>query len=34
MVRTVIPDAYTVIVRGIGFSNNTGVGLVEIYNIK
>jgi hypothetical protein len=32
MVRTVIPDAYTVIVRG---KNNTvGVGLVEIYNIK
>jgi hypothetical protein len=32
MVRTVIPDAYTVIVRG---KNNTmGVGLVEIFNIK
>lgn len=32
MVRTVIPDAYTVIVRG---KNNTvGVGLVEIYNIR
>jgi hypothetical protein len=32
MVRTVIPDAYTVIVRG--KNNTTGVGLVEIYNIK
>jgi PKD repeat protein len=32
LVRTVIPDAYTVIVRG---KNDTvGVGLVEIYNIK
>lgn len=32
MVRMVIPDAYTAIVRG---KNNTmGVGLVEIYNIK
>lgn len=32
MVRTVIPDAYTVIVRG--KNNAIGVGLVEIYNIK
>jgi PKD repeat protein len=32
MVRTVIPDAYTVIVRG--KNNSVGVGLVEIYNIK
>lgn len=32
MVRMVIPDAYTVILRG---KNNTvGVGLVEIYNIE
>ena len=32
IVRTVIPDAYTAIVRG---KNNTvGVGLVEIYNIR
>jgi hypothetical protein len=32
MVRTVIPDAYTVIVRS--RDNTVGVGLVEIYNIK
>ena len=32
MVRTVIPDAYTAIVRG--KNNEMGVGLVEIYNIK
>ena len=32
LVRTVIPDAYTVIVRG--NNNGMGVGLVEIYNIK
>jgi PKD repeat protein len=32
LVRMVIPDAYTVIVRG--NNNAMGVGLVEIYNIK
>ena len=32
MVRTVIPDAYTVIVRG--KNNAVGVGLVEVYNIR
>jgi hypothetical protein len=32
MVRNVIPDAYTAIVRGKG--NTVGVGLVEIYNLR
>ena len=32
LVRTLIPDAYTVIVRGT--QNGVGVGVVEIYNIR